>query len=140
MAIMPSLGAARVAMGLTWPLLAVSSNALPLAPQNMRPIAGAKTTPAVGRPCSTSAMLTVNSPFLLQKLLRAVERIDEEEHAVGDVGQRSGSRLFFGDDGNAGRHFAQARDDEALGFFVGDGDRRLVGFFAGVRCCLHSGA
>ena len=102
----------------------------PAAPANRRPSAGAKTTPSIGSPSSTSAMLTVNSSLRLMNSLVPSSGSTSQKMRP-DPGHAAGGDLLLGDDRDLRRELAQAREDQRLRPLVGFGDRRRIVLAAG---------
>ena len=66
---------------------------------------------------------------VIDEFLGSVEWIDEKE-AAADPWQAPGGNFLFRDDRNVGKLLFESREDKALSFFIGVGDRRMVRFLA----------
>ena len=86
--------------------------------------------PSVGLPSSISAMLTVNSPFLLMNSLVPSSGSTSQNGPPFSVGTRPAAISSSATTGVSGRQRPQAPDDDLLGGVVGIGHRALVGLGA----------
>ena len=81
----------------------------PAAPRHSVSVAGASTMPSVGLPFSISAMLTVNSPFLLMNSLVPSSGSTSQNGPPFSVGTRPAAISSSATTGVSGRQRPQAR-------------------------------